>query len=183
MPANVAFKPLATEFIGGNPNPLLRWFLVELYWVLRCLPYIMVAMLLTHPTVNQRCFKLIRKYSLLCLLVFLVFNTFGFLVLPQGVFEVTIGYSALVAAIAVSEHLRDSTLIRSLGQCSFGIYLIHLLFVEIFQSVFIRLYPNYVYDTSVVILLLSSLVVFLTSWGIVNLLIKQKRLSQILFGS
>jgi peptidoglycan/LPS O-acetylase OafA/YrhL len=183
-PDNVAFESLlATVYPSGNSNPLLRWVLVELFWTLKCLPYIMVAMLLNHPTVNQRCLKLINQYSWLWLLIFLVLNAFGALILPQAIYEVARGYIALVAAIAASGQMKYSPLIKNLGLCSFGIYLIHLIFVEIFQSIFIGLYPNYIYDVSTVMLLFISVVILLISWWIIALLMKQKKLYQFLFGS
>ena len=183
-PDYVAFESLSSNvYPTGNLNPFLRWVLVELFWVLKCLPYIMVAMLLAHPTMNQRCLKLVSQHPLLWLLIFLIVNAFGAFILPQSVYELTRGYTALVAAIACSNSLREYPFIRSLGTCSFGIYLIHLLFVEIFQSIFIRLYPNYIYDVSTVVLLLVSMVVLLTSFWVTALFMKRKKLSQILFGS
>lgn len=182
-PANVAFEPLlAVVFPGGNSHPLLRLLLVVIFWTLRCLPYIMVAMLLAHPAVNQRCFKLINRYSLLWILTFLVFNTFGDLLMPQSIYEVSRGFTALIAALAASTMFNEYFLIKSLGYCSFGIYLIHLFFTEIFQSVAIRLYPDYVHEAKSIFLLLASTIVLLISWGITVLLMQRKNLSLILFG-
>jgi peptidoglycan/LPS O-acetylase OafA/YrhL len=180
-PDNVAFESLlAAIYPEGNSNPLLRLLLVEIFWALRCLPYVMFAMLLAHPKANKFCLKFINNYSTFWVLVFLAVNIFGFWVLPDAVEEIARGYSALLAAIAISNLLKENALIKNIGLCSFGIYLIHIFFVEILQSVLVRLYPGYSSNASTVFLLLATAFVFLVSWGATNLLLKYKRLAQIL---
>ncbi|MBD1848391.1 acyltransferase [Cyanobacteria bacterium FACHB-63] len=180
-PDNVAFEPLlAAIFPEGNSNPLLRLLLVELSWALRCLPYVMFAMLLAHPKANKFCSMLSSNYSTFWVLVFLVVNIFGSWLLPDAVEEVGRGYSAVIAAITVSTLLKENTVIKNIGLCSFGIYLIHIFFVEVFQSVVVRLAPGYNSNASTAILLLAAALVFLVSWGTTNFLLKHKRLAQIL---
>ncbi|MBF2026598.1 MAG: acyltransferase family protein [Oscillatoriales cyanobacterium C42_A2020_001] len=182
-PENIAFESLLTAvFPTGNSIPLVRLILVVLFWALKCLPYVMLAAVLTHPTFNQRFLKLVGRYALLGIIVFVILNGFGSFVLPPAIYEVARGYTALIAAIAFSFLLKENALIRNLGLCSFGIYLIHLLFVEVFQSVFVRLNPNYVNDPSIVVFLLASMVILVLSWGITALLMKRKMLSRLLFG-
>jgi peptidoglycan/LPS O-acetylase OafA/YrhL len=182
-PENVAFESLLSAvFPGGNSNPFLRLMLVLFFWSLRCFPYVMIAMILSNPSVNQNFLGLINRYSWLWVLVFVGFNIIGALITPQGIYDVARGYTALFAAIAISSKIKHPTLIKSLGLCSFGIYLIHLLFVEIFQSAFVRLHPNYIYDVNTFVLLLSSGVVLVVSWGITSFLLKQKRISKFIFG-
>jgi len=179
--SNVAFEPLlGAVFPGGNSNPVLRWLLVELVWAIRCLPYIMVAVLLSHPAINKPWLNLVSKQPVWWLLLFIGFNLFGANVLPEAISEIAKGYTALVAAIAISSLLKENALIRNIGLCSFGIYLIHIFFVEVFQSVIIRLYPSYSSNASTAILLLATTLVFLASWLTTNLLLKQKGLAQIL---
>ena len=180
-PDNVAFEALlAATFPDGNSNPLLRLFLVELFWALRCFPYVMFAMLLAHPKVNKFCLKFISNHPAFWVLVFLAVNIFGDWVLPDAVEEVARGYSALVAAIAISSMLKENALIKNIGLCSFGIYLIHIFFVEVLQSVVVRLYPDYSNNASIATLLLAAALVFLVSWGTTNIMLKYKRLAQIL---
>lgn len=180
-PDNVAFESLlAAIFPEGNSNPLLRLLLVELSWALRCLPYVMFAMLLAHPKANKFCLKLISNYSIVWVLVFPAVNIFGLWVLPDAVEEIARGYTALIAAIALSSMLKENALIKNIGLCSFGIYLIHIFFVEVLQSVLVRLYPNYSSNASTAILLLAAALVFLVSWGTTIFLLKHKRLAQIL---
>lgn len=99
-PNYVVFEPLlVTVFPLTNSNPLLEWFLTELFWILKCLPYVMIAMLLNHPTVNQHCLKPSVRYSWQWLLTFFLLNAFGAFILPQAIYEVARGYTALLAAI------------------------------------------------------------------------------------
>jgi len=180
-PDNTAFDSLlAAIYPEGNSNPLLRLLLVELFWALRCLPYVMFAMLLAHPKINGFCLKLLTHYSTFWLLLFLAVNIFGSGVLPDAVEEIARGYSALIAAIAISGVLKENALVKNLGLCSFGIYLIHIFFIEVFQSVVVRLYPSYNSSASTAILLLATALIFLVSWGATNFLLKYKRLAQIL---
>lgn len=182
--ANVAFRPLLAAVLpDGNSNPLLRLLLVGVVWSLRCLPYIMVAMLLAHPTINHLFLKVISKHPIGCLLTFFIFNSLGSLLMPQAVKEVVVGYTALTAAIAISSVLRDNPLIKSIGLCSFGIYLVHIFFVEIFQSIAIRLYPDYAINANSLRLLTASTFVLLSSWLITLLLMRNKRISQVLYGA
>jgi fucose 4-O-acetylase-like acetyltransferase len=180
-PDNVAFESLlATIFPEGNSNPLLRLLLVEFSWAFRCLPYVMFAMVLAHPKVNKFCLKLISDYSPFWILVFLAVNIFAPWVLPDAVEEIARGYTALVAAIAISSLLKENALIKNIGLCSFGIYLIHIFFIEVFQSVVVRLYPSYNNNVSTATLLLATTLIFLVSWGTTNFLLRHKRLAQIL---
>lgn len=185
VPANISFEPLlASVFPGGNSNPFLRWLLVELFWVLRCLPYIMFAMFLAHPERNRLRLKLLSNHYILWIAIFLGFNIFGNLVLPQAVNEIMRGFTALAAALSISSVLNSgvlkrSSLINSIGACSFGIYLVHMFFVEIFQSAMIRLNPGYVNSISTVALLIASILIFLISWSITVLLLKNKNMSKV----
>ncbi|EKQ68649.1 hypothetical protein OsccyDRAFT_3187 [Leptolyngbyaceae cyanobacterium JSC-12] len=187
-PENVAFESLlAAIFSSGNSNPLLRLFLVEIFWALKCLPYVMVAAFLTHPALNQHFLRRVSRHALIWILAFVVLNAVGAFLLPQAIYEVSRGYAALIAAIACSASLNSASLkgislIESLGLCAFGIYLMHLFFVEIFQSIFVRLNPNYVNEPSIIVFLLVSMVILLLAWGITALLMRRKVLSRLLFG-
>ncbi len=179
-PDNVAFQPLLTALFPENhSNPLLRLFSVAFVWALRCLPYIMIAMILMHPIANEFCTKYINNHPVFWVLIFLIVNTFG-APLPDGIEDVIRGYTAIIAAISISGVLKENSVIKSIGACSFGIYLIHIFFVEIFQSVVIRLYPDYTNSVSTNLLLLASVIIFLVSWLTTILLMRIKRLSQIL---
>ena len=179
-PPNVAFESLLSiVFPEGNSNPLLRLFLVGSFWLFRCLPYIMVAMFLAHPVVEKLSLKYITKYPIFWVIIFVTFNLFGSLLVSKGVEEVVRGYTALIAAIALSSVLKENPLIKNIGLCSFGIYLVHIFFVETFQSIAVRLFPNYVNSVSTSMLLAASILVFLVSWATTELLRRNKLLSRI----
>jgi peptidoglycan/LPS O-acetylase OafA/YrhL len=175
--------PLASVFPAINSNPLLRWMLVELSYILRCLPYVLVGMCLFHPNTGNFWLKLPVRYALVPLFMFFICNVFGSHFLPQSVHEITRGYTALVAAIALSNCLKDRAIIRNIGLCSFGIYLIHLFFVEVFQSIAVHVYPDYFYYISTASLIVISITILLVSWVATILLMKRKSLSWIMFGN
>jgi peptidoglycan/LPS O-acetylase OafA/YrhL len=181
--SNIPFQPLlAVVFPTGNSSPILRWVLIEFTYLLRCLPYVLVGMLLLHPDARKFCLKLTEINPFLWLFLFFVCNAFGSLILPQAIYEIARGYTALLAAIALSNHLKDHAPIRNLGLCSFGIYLIHLFFVEVFQSVAVRIDPDYIHHINTATLIAISIVILLISWGTTLLLMRHKNLSRIMFG-
>lgn len=180
---NIAFQNfLASVFPAGNSNPILRWILIVIACIIRSLPYILVSMLLSHPSSTRFRLKFIDGYPLIWLFVFIIFNKFGSQILPQSLHEITRGYSALLTAISFQSISKENYLLKSLGLCSFGIYLIHLFIVEIFQSIAKRVYPNYINQANATMLIIASIVVLLLSWIITFLLMRNKRLSGILFG-
>ncbi len=179
---NQAFQPLVAAVLPtGNLNPLWRYILVVIACIVRCAPYILVGTILNHPAAKKFRLNLVDKYPLLWLVVCLGLNIFGSQFLPQAGYEVARGYSFLLAAISVSHVLKDNYPIQSLGTCSFGIYLIHLFVIEFFQSLAKRVYPDYIYHVNTAILLLTAIVVVIISWAITSLLMRNKRLSSILF--
>ena len=158
-------------------NPFLRLALVIGFWLVKCLPYIALSMFLSHPKHRIFFSKLIDRYSFLWLVIFLDCNIFGSFILSNSVYEIARGYTALLAAIALSKYLQNNSFLQSLGQCTFGIYLIHPLFVEVLQPVAIRLYPDFVHHTSTAALVVASSVVFLLSWIATIKLTENKTLS------
>lgn len=180
--ANRAFQPLlGTIFADGKSNPLLRLILVVVAWMIRCAPYVLVGTILTHPSVNKFRKNLVSKLPILWIFVFIVLNILTAQFLPRSVYEITRGYSALLAAISISSILKYNYLIENLGTCSFGIYLIHLLIIEIFQSIAKRVYPDYIFHINSALLLLAAIGAVGISWIITALLIQNKRLSRIIF--
>jgi surface polysaccharide O-acyltransferase-like enzyme len=179
---NMAFQPLLNNiFPDGKQNTLLRLIFVEIAWMLRCLPYIFTAMLLNHPLI-RRFFKP-NPYSQLILgLTFLLLNLFNFNHVCVSIYEVVRGYTTLILAISISGYLKTNSLIENLGLCSFGIYLIHLLFVEVFQMIENKLYHNYLTQVSTLALLGISIITFFISWIVVFLLMKNKTISKLMFG-
>jgi peptidoglycan/LPS O-acetylase OafA/YrhL len=177
-----AFQPLLkTVFPTENSNPLLRLILVLAAWMIRCTPYILISTIIAHPSSTKFIQNLTSKLPWLWLFIFIGLNLSVTQFLPRSIAEFTCGYSALLAAISISSILKYNYWIESLGTCSFGIYFIHLLIIEIFQSIAKRIYPNYIYHNSNVGLVLMAIVVVVISWLITLLLMKNQKLSEVIF--
>jgi surface polysaccharide O-acyltransferase-like enzyme len=174
------------EMALGDANPLLTVGLTIAGYAARCLPYIAIALLLNHPVIRDRLLKLTAKDALLLLIVFMAVNSVQLPPLLRSLHETSIGYSAVLLALAVSNVLRDnslmSRLIRSVGHCSFGIYLMHLLWLDGCWSLLKRfdLIPA---PLSTPMLLWVATLGFGISWATTAFLMKQRRLSRVLFGA
>lgn len=175
---NTAFQTLFNQSILSS-NPWLRIFLVEASWVIRCLPYIFIAMILTQPDIKKIWVKLLNKNILISLMFVLLLNTFGYF-LPASIYEICRGYAPLLIAICFSSILAKNPIISSLGTCSFGIYLVHLFVVEISQSLLKKIYPDE--GLSSLSLLVLAGFSFCISWIIVYYLSKQKLAAKLMFG-
>ncbi len=184
LSTGTAFQTLLAVILpDGNKNPLLRLVLVELSWVLRCLPYIFLAMILNYPSIRRYLSKFNLKSTIILFSIFFVINAFGNSFLPEAIYEIARGYSALIFGISLSFNIKENAIIKNLSLCSFGIYLIHLLVLHIFQSVAKRVYPGSenMPATMISILILSTLS-FLVSWIIAYLLTRNKSVSKFIFG-
>lgn len=182
---NVAFQSLSNTLgLDIRQNSLLRILGVAIAWMLRCLPYITMALLLQQPSVQTK-LPVWNNLSIpLTFLGFFMINGWGDLVLPASLYELARGYTALIFAIALSSVLPDSKWIQNLGLCSFGIYLMHLIWVEVFKSILGKLYPGLLADVTVMSLLTFSGLAWITSWMLTAWLMNQKGLiPKILFGT
>lgn len=163
-------------------NLLLRPVLVYLAWAIRCLPYIAFAFVI-YPILTKQV-NLLRSWSVFVVIAlsFLMLNLYGSTILPLGLFEVFQGYMGVILAITLSSHLSSHPIIKSLGRCSFGIYLCHLLFLEVFQTVWIRVSPETARNPSIILLFGIIGLTFLLSWGLTQWLIQRRILAPWLFG-
>jgi fucose 4-O-acetylase-like acetyltransferase len=182
--SNIAFEPLLSSVnIDIRNHSLLRLLIVEFSWFLRCLPYILVAMIICHPASKIDLISLINcnfvRIAFL-LVIFLIFNGFGEKLLPESCYEIGRGYLALMTGIAVSRYIGKQKLVNNLGLCSFGIYLLHLLVVDFLQVVMLKLYPNFTHPSTQVLVVTSAFYFFI-SWSIASFLIEKKN-NKLLFG-
>lgn len=183
LSVSYAFQPLlANLFPTGNTNPILRLGLAIVAWGLRCLPYICVAAILAHPRTSNFRLKLVKRQPVVWVVLFIILNLVGDRFLPPSLYEVSRGYVALLAAIACSDRLQDRYPIKNLGTCSFGIYLIHLLVIEIFQSLAKRIDPNYLDHVQSIVLLVVAIVSVAISWLVTSWSIEHKSWSRLMFG-
>ncbi|EAW35510.1 acyltransferase [Lyngbya sp. PCC 8106] len=166
-------------------NQLLRIFLVELAWSIRCLPYILVSSILVHPALKNKIHNKLNNFYVLMFLClsFLIVNLLGAYFLPESIYEVSRGYLALLSAISLSKYLSPSPLLTSVSLCSFGIYLSHLLFVEALQILETQLYNGVMFRVSTPGLILFAVLAFVISWIATHLMMQRKSVARLIFGS
>lgn len=172
---------ISSLLIDVNKNVLLRLILVEVSWVVRCLPYIFVAMLLNHPFSKKFFLSFDIKHTIIFFslsFILNIFDTFSILNISKAISEVCIAYFSLLFGISLSKFLKENDIIRNLGLCSFGIYFIHFLVFAIIQPIVYKIIPGYV---SLFTLLISATSAYLISWIATLYLMKAKWISKFMF--
>jgi peptidoglycan/LPS O-acetylase OafA/YrhL len=74
-------------------------------------------------------------------------------------------------------------IIINLGNCSFGIYLIHPFLINAVKYIIAILYHRFTQEVTIMSMLSFSILSFLLSWLLVYFLIKNKRVAKYLFGT
>lgn len=141
-----------------------------------------MAMILNHSSISKKISQFKSHATIVLFCVFLIVNFYGNLLIPEALYEVGRGYITLLLAISLSTNLKENHIIANLGSCSFGIYLIHLLVVEVFQSLQKKIYDITDIQVTVFTLLTFSIVSFIVSWMATYLLMKNKSISKLMFG-
>ena len=156
----------------------IRIFLVCLSWIIRCLPYFSIALLLKR-VLEQKPRWIYKKETITAIfLVFILLNLVGNQYLPTAIRELGIAYSLLLFGLAVSRHLPDSSLINSLGLCSFGIYLIHPFAKSAVEIMAMKFLPEITQSVSILSMLFYSISSFLISWLFILIMQRNKFISQ-----
>lgn len=150
-------------------------------YFVRCLPYIVSAMILNHSQVANYWRRPNAIKILTVATIFLLANLVDYGIVPHSLHELIRGVSALLLAILISGYLEGNRWLVSLSKCSFGIFLVHLLFVEVFQIAENRLLANS-FRVSTPNLLAFSVLVFLLSWLVVDRMLRHRLLAKLLFG-
>jgi peptidoglycan/LPS O-acetylase OafA/YrhL len=184
---NLAFQSfLNLESINIEQHPLLRLFLVEIAWIIRCLPYFFIALTLNRLLQDQ---NTKTQYGLSSFfgtgfLIFLAINLLGDLLLPRALKEILLGFVLLLLSILVLEKFSDNVgfkVVWSMGICSFGVYLIHP-FVMIFVKPIIGKFLPVVTDSVSIFSALSlSFTTFIISWILVAWFLKKTSQFQSIF--
>ncbi|OUL36835.1 hypothetical protein BV372_05565 [Nostoc sp. T09] len=184
---NVAFQGLLNQLIPNhnNTNEFLRFISVITAWIVRCMPYFFIAttwrFILFKSDFTLQFSKLTA--TTLALLVFIITDFLRNWFLPIGFREVLLGYSLLAFGIALSNHLKDNSFIKDLGLCSFGIYLIHPLAINIMEILVKRIQPHLLEEVTILSQMVFSLPSFFISWLAVHLLMKNSTISKYLFST
>ncbi|MCU0565073.1 MAG: acyltransferase [Oculatellaceae cyanobacterium Prado106] len=172
--------PDAVSLLQDGDSGLLILVSV-LGYAVRCLPYIAIAFLLNHTSIRSYFNNFCRKNIIFLSLLFILLV---FIQVPhsiQAVRELSLGYSAVFLALGLSAVIPTQPWIRSLGDCSFGIYLMHLLGVELLWSLLTRLgLPSGIFPLWLP--LGVALIGFGVSWGITAIALRQPRISKLMFG-
>jgi peptidoglycan/LPS O-acetylase OafA/YrhL len=181
---NIAFESLLTFiYPQGNNNPLLRILLVSIAWIIRCLPYMLLAMLLTQITSQKQLLVKSNMFGIVSLVLFGLVSALGTSFMPNAMHEFLSGYLILIFGIYISNYLTANQLIDNLGLCSFGIYLMHPVFMQILELVVRKVVPSLLNEVSLVSKLVFSLPCFLITWLAVAILMKNKLVAKYMFGN
>lgn len=174
-----------SSIIGSIPveswyYPIWRIILVNLAWMIRCLPYFLIALLINRLFNSSNYYKWLCRKSLICLLLltFLFLNTIGKNFIPEAFCELAIAYSLLLFGLSISKQLKSNALVANLGLYSFGIYLIHPFVKSGVEIILIQLIPQLTQKVSLVSLLIYSISSFLVSYIFVSFLQKNKLFSR-----
>jgi peptidoglycan/LPS O-acetylase OafA/YrhL len=183
---NVAFQGwLGSWNLNPQQHPLLRLGLVEVAWIVRCLPYFFGAL-----TLNQ-----LRNTSLLqagfvpvWAIAALLANTVGKLWLPGAVQEILLAFTLLLCGISSSSYFRGdkipgwiASLVASVGTYSFAIYLIHPFVMNLIEPALGKLLPELMTFVSILSMLLLSIPSFLISWLVVFCFSQNQLMAKYLF--
>jgi peptidoglycan/LPS O-acetylase OafA/YrhL len=180
---NIAFPEIIKWFDARKINyGVVRLILVELAWIIRCLPYLFIAMCINYwlAKVSER---IIHKNIAIVLFLSIFISTTALKTFfPEALTEIIMAYSLVLFAIAISKKIKESILIANLGICSFGIYLIHPLVKSFVEIIIIRVAPRLTERVSILSMLVYSGLTFAISWWIVAQLIKHRLIGKYMFG-
>jgi hypothetical protein len=153
-------------------------------YLCRCLPYIAIARLLIYPKVIEY----IQSWRLpqigLSIGCFLFISLATLPLIPITVIELLKAIFLLLIALSLSNYVKANPLISSLSTCSYGIYLNHILFLDLLWSILQRFgfRAEQRQAASWILLLFVATVSFLVAWLTTAVLFKQKRIAKLLFG-
>jgi peptidoglycan/LPS O-acetylase OafA/YrhL len=181
---NSAFDGLVSVLMpGANDNQFIRVILVLVAWLIRCAPYVFAALVINYAPTQIDSARLNRLIAVISLGIFLAISFLGSDNLPQSIYEISRAVCLLIFAIYISHDLPSSPIIKSVGLCSFGIYLMHYMVIQVLRVPIGKLYPDLINYVSVPTLLMFALLGFGISWLATTLLMKRQQLSKLMFGA
>lgn len=169
-----------------NTQPILRLVLLLIAWTFWCLPYIFVGKIAYHQRISYLIDQLSKRshsYMIYFLAIgFLILAWFDFWWNPVPLSEVIRGYIALFMGIWFSQGIKPQKWLLSLGSCSFGIYLIHLIFIESFYIIGNRFNAKLFQQPSILLLISIAVSGFFLSWMATSLMLKLPKNTRLIFG-
>jgi surface polysaccharide O-acyltransferase-like enzyme len=177
-------QALDSALLTLHRNQVGKAILVFSSYILRCLPYIFATLLISHQFVSKHFGRFNIFSAALFLISAISLNATalfgGASILPSSINELGIACLLLLFAISLSrQKVLNNSFIGGLGTCSFGIYLIHQLFIDIIRPLVYKLPPS---SISLISVSTCAVVSFGLSWLAVLRLAKSRRLSILLFG-
>jgi peptidoglycan/LPS O-acetylase OafA/YrhL len=182
---STAFQNL-TQNTGWDLNslPLVRLVLVQIAWLLDCLPYLLIGILLV-PLCD-----LISKYSsaerfttiVLCMIIFSLFSASIFIGIPDTLKNIGQAYSLFLLSMALSGYIKQTWIFESVGNCSFGIYLMHPFAMMAVRKILTKILPNLFNRVSILSMLTISIGTFLISWIAISLMKKNRLIAKYMLG-
>jgi peptidoglycan/LPS O-acetylase OafA/YrhL len=182
--ADVAFTSLTNIIAPGiDQNNLIRFIFVQIAWSIRCLPYVFFVMLLHRWLIKVDTANLLNSRTSIFLFgLFLLVNVLKNYFPTHGFSDILIAFSLLLAGISISEYLGDNKILKNLGVCSFGIYLIHPIAMNFVEPIIYKIFPVFSTQVSILSMLAFCIPTFLLSWLAVYSLRKQQLISVNLLG-
>ena len=154
-----------------------------LAWLIRCLPYLLGA--IVYIKLDAKTYRLLepKVRVIFWLIIFLLLDILGKAIIPLAFWEIVVSFSLLNLAVALSRYIKKNSLIINLGQCSFGIYLIHPLMKSSIEIVLNQLVPAITQSVSITSMLVYSGLTFMTSWYVVSISLNNKLIAKYIFGA
>jgi len=166
-------------------HPFFRIMLVLIAWIIQCLPYILLSLILVNfilPNIKENSIQ--SKFISL-----IAFITMGFMLtlkyLDSGMPFISIGlsYSVFILGFFLSGAFKQFSLIGNISKLAFGIYLIHGLFTDGLTLVLSKIFSiSFSSPLSSIQLFLFSTTIFGLSWGISYLISRNRTASKLLLG-
>jgi len=181
----VAFPGLLTSVkLDRVSYQIVRFLLMQVAWMLKCLPYICLAMILNDWLLHvKKDIWMSKRLVFLFFSIFIFVNAFREKFILSELSPVIAAFALLLFGLCLSNFLKDSSIIRSLGNCSFGIYLIHPILKKASVTVLSFAIPKLATQVTVTSILVFSISTFLISWLIVLMCMQSKKITRYVFGN
>jgi peptidoglycan/LPS O-acetylase OafA/YrhL len=160
--------------------PALRFSLVQIAWLLNCLPYLLVGILIL-PLFDRVIRSNHAERSIAVFLLTLLFGLSGgatSIGIPGILRDIIQGYSLLLISLILSGYIKTNRWCESVGACSLGIYLIHPFAMLGVKELLPKIIPSLSQEVSVFSLLVISVMTFVISWLLIFLLKKNRWLDR-----
>jgi len=166
-------------------KPGFREVFVLISWILSCLPYIFLSLILLNFHVksileSRQNLKVSLPISIILIVVSLsIIHLNG----SNAYLNIFLSYATLIFGLCISSSIRNLIFIQNLGRYTFGIYLVHALFTDglapLLEKVNSSLVPN---ELSLASLLIVSSTIFGLSLVLTFLISLHKISSRVLLG-